>query len=57
MITPAETGTCHLEDGEVITIPGGSQGQKLRLTMWKMAVWNWWDFRFISFRPKCPQIT
>ena len=35
MITPAETGTCHLEDGEVITIPGGSQGQKLRLTKWK----------------------
>ena len=35
MITPAETGTCHLEDGEVITIPGGSQGQKLRLTMWQ----------------------
>ena len=57
MITPAETGTCHLEDGEVITIPGGSQGQKLRLTMWKMALWDCWDFRFISFRPKCPQIT
>ena len=49
MIIPVETGACWLEERKMIMIPGGSQGQKLRLTMWYNGPMKLMKFKIFKF--------